>query len=475
MKRNRNPLAVAVAVAFGALLFVPSAEAFTSPPLWQCRASASYTSVNGGNRVEPVVANGSPNTANGAQTDNAQCANAEVGGENLLTPLGIPLGTLGARTAGAKTRITPEIGKAIVQKVTSFARVEGLTLGGLTVLGVATSVATGSCTPGSLTPNLQGTSNAATLAGGNLDGLVGVLAGLLSVSPSQLSVKINEQVRTPTSLTVRAAHIKVLSPTSGRPPLADIVVAESKVGFDGPVCDPDKQGGPIDIRPCPPGSSYVPSRNLCIIFPGTDPPGSLFGACVSKYGVIIVGRPFAGPNGGIVVPIDCARRVLGNKVCLQGNNDPKFAVIGTNKRDNITGTNKADRILALGGNDSVSGGRGKDCIQGGTGNDKVSGDIAADRIFGESGRDALNGASGSDRLSGGTGNDSINAGYGSDRVTGGSGKDSITIATAGPRARVDCGSGRDKVRMNYVERRTTRNCELRYVFKDRPGVDAVRR
>jgi len=202
-------------------------------------------------RVEPVVANGRPNTANGAKTDNAQCGNAEVGAGNLLTQLGIPLDTLGVRTAGAITSITPEIGKAIDQKIGSLASVEGLTLGNLAVLGVATSAATGTCTPGSLTPNLQGTSNVATLAGGDLDGLVGAIANLLSISPQLINVKINEQVRTPTSLTVRAAHITVLSSTAGGPPVLDLVVAESKVGFDGPVCDPDKQGGPRRLCPAP--------------------------------------------------------------------------------------------------------------------------------------------------------------------------------------------------------------------------------
>lgn len=451
---KRSLLASAVATVVGFLILVPSAEAFTSTPVWKCRASTTWTSINGGPRVEAVVANGKLGTTSSAPTENAQCSEAETGAGNLVTPLGIPAGDLGVSTAQARTTITPELGKAIDQKVTAFARVNGTNIGALPVLGVATSVATGSCTPGSLTPVLQGTSNIATLLGSNLQGLVQGLATLLSVAPDLLNVKLNEQIRTADSLTVRAAHITLLS-SGGGPPLLDLVVGEAKVGFDGPVCDPSKQfPGP---NPCPAGAEYDSVRNLCII------PGS----SGSTFGTIIIGRPFQGPSGGTVVPIDIARRRFGNNVCLRGNNNPKFAIIGTNKNDRITGTNKADRVLALGGHDSVSGGRGNDCIDGGTGNDKLSGSIGVDRIYGRAGRDALNGASGADYLSGGSGNDTINAGFGRDRVFGGSGNDKINVATAGLRARVNCGTGRDKARVNNIERRSTRGCEVLYVFGDR--------
>lgn len=451
---KRSLLASAVAAVFGVLVLVPSADAFTGLPVWKCRASTTYLSVAGNNRVEPVVANGTPNTANGAQTDNAQCANAQVGAGNLLTPLGI-FGALAANTTSAATKIEPELGKAIDQKVGAAAKVENLTLGSLLNLSAAVSSATGSCS--GTTPVLNGASQVVGLNNANLDPLVNAIASLLSIPSSLVSVKINEQVRTANSLTQRAVHIKLLSPSNGAPPLLDLVIAESKVGFDGPVCDPNSQGGPGGNQPCPAGATYDAARNLCII-PGTS--GSMFGE-------IIVGRPFQGPSGGTVVPIDLARKRFGNNVCLRGNSAPKFAIIGTNKADRITGTNKADRVLARGGNDSVSGGRGNDCIDGGTGKDKLSGSIGKDKIYGRSGRDALNGASGRDRLVGGPGGDTINAGFGRDNVSGGSGNDKINVATAGPSARVNCGSGRDKVRVNSTEARRTRGCEVLYVFGDR--------
>ena len=72
-------LLVALAAMTGVMCIAPSAQALTSSPVWKCRASPLYTSVNGQNRVEPIVANGNINTANGGNPDHAQCANAETG------------------------------------------------------------------------------------------------------------------------------------------------------------------------------------------------------------------------------------------------------------------------------------------------------------------------------------------------------------------------------------------------------------
>jgi Ca2+-binding RTX toxin-like protein len=449
---QRSSLATAVLGAlFAIVLAVPSADAATGVPVWKCRASATYASVAGNNRVEPVVANGKPNTANGADSDNALCGDAEVGAGNLLTPLGIAQTSLGAQSASAVTSVAPDLGKAIDQTVSSTAKVEHLTLGGALSVQAATSGATASCSGG--TPNLQGTSTVVGINSSTLDPLIQSLANLLSVVPSLVSIKINEQVRTSDSLTVRALHVKVLSPSSG-PPLLDVIVAESKVGFNGGVCDPSQQGPGGQI--CPTGSTYDISGNVCVIE----------GSSGSTYGTIIIGAPFQGPEGGTVVPIDLARKKYGNSACLKGKKNPKYAIIGTNKADHITGTNKADRILARGGKDSVSGGRGNDCIDGGKGADNLSGSLGKDRIYGRTGGDHLNGAAGSDYLNGGAGNDSINAGFGRDRVLGGSGRDLINVATAGPPARVNCGSGRDKVRVNAIEAHRTRGCEVKYVFND---------
>jgi len=451
---------VVLAVGTGVLVAAPAAQALTAAPVWQCRASPTYTSIAGNNRVEPIVANGNINTANGASPDRAQCVNSETGLGNLATQVGIPQDLIGAGTAQALTSITPELGRAISQTAGGSAKVEGLTLqlpqGGVIQLGVsaATSSTTGRCVAGSTTPVLAGTSNVATVTLGgvptNLDGLIDAINALLAPLDQIVAIKTNEQVRTPTSLTVRALHLIVL-PRAGGAPLVDQVIAESKVAFNGPVCDPNAQGdGPGLGQVCPAGSTLDIPRNLCIIPAGTGG---------SSLGQIIVGAPFQGPSGGTVIPLDVARRRFGRSPCLSAGGRPLFAIIGTNGRDRITGTNLADRILGRGGNDQIGGGRGNDCIEGGSGGDNMSGSLGNDRIFGSTGNDHLNGGPGTDRLSGGSGNDSINAAFGRDNVFGGSGRDFINIATAGPPARANCGPGSDVIRINRNERKRIRGCE----------------
>lgn len=456
---------VVLAVGTGVLVAAPAAQALTAAPVWTCRASPTYTSVAGNNRVEPVVANGNINTAGGVSPDRAQCVNSETGAGNLATQIGVPQDLIGAGSAQALTSITPELGKAISQTAGGSAKVENLTLqlpqGGVIQLGVraATSSATGTCTAGSTTPVLSGTSNVATVTLGgtplDLDPLVSAINALLAPLNQVVAIKINEQVRTANTLTQRALHVVVL-PSGGGAPLVDQVVAESKVGFSGPVCDPNAQGDPSNLgQICPAGSTYDQPRNVCIIAAGTSG---------SSLGEIIVGAPFSGPSGGTVIPLDVARRRFGRSACLKAGGRPLFAIVGTNKRDRITGTNVADRILGRGGNDQISGGRGNDCIEGGTGSDNMSGSLGNDRIYGNSGKDHLNGGPGRDRLSGGSGNDSINAAYGGGLVLGGSGRDFINVATAGPPATVRCGSGSDVARINRNERRRTSGCERVAVF-----------
>ena len=462
---------VVLAATLGTLFVAQSAQAFTTLPVWKCRASPTYASVNGLNRVEPVVANGNINTANGVDPDHAQCAKAEAGAGNTATQIGIPQDVLGAQSAAATTDIAPELGRAIDQKVTSTAKVENLQLqlpaGSPSLLGVqaATSTASGSCSSGKLTPNFTATSQVANLtvlgAPIELDGLVGALATALQPLGFLVEVKINEQIPVTTagseSLTVRALHVKVIR--GNGTPVVDLVVAESKVGANGPVCDPSKQNdGSNPSGVCPPGSTLDIERQVCIIAAGTGG---------SSLGEIIVGRPFQGPSGGRVLPLDVARRRYGATPCLSGSGAPKFAIIGTSRSDRITGTNIADRIIGLGGNDKLDGGRGNDCIEGRTGGDTMSGALGNDKLYGSVGKDHLNGGPGTDYLSAGSGNDTVNASFGRDRVLGGSGVDFINIATAGPAASADCGSGRDKIRINRNETRKVRNCEVRYIFRDK--------
>ena len=466
----RRILVVAIGAAVALVIAPGVASAFTTVPVWQCRGSAAWTSISGQNRVEPIVANGNINTANGASPDRAQCVNSETGAGNTATQLGISPDFLGAVTGKASTMIVPELGRAIDQRVAAEGRVEDLTLllgagGPLLGVGAANSTAAATCVPGSTVPRFTGDSRVADITLGGtpipLDNLLSALSNALNpVLGALVEIKVDERIQTPTSLTVRALHVKVIR--AGQPaPLVDLVVGEAKVGANGPVCDPTQQndgsGNPIG-QVCPPGSVLDIPRNLCVIPAGTSGSG---------LGEIIVGRPFQGPSGGRVVPIDVARRRYGRSPCLGFAGNPKFAIIGTNRGDRITGTNIADRIIGLGGNDRLDGGRGNDCIEGRTGGDNLSGALGNDRVYGSSGKDHLNGGPGTDYLSAGTGNDTINAAFGRDRTFGGSGRDFINIATAGPAASASCGTGADKVRINRNERRRVRGCETVYVFNDR--------
>ncbi|MFP5365216.1 MAG: choice-of-anchor P family protein [Thermoleophilia bacterium] len=464
---HRRILVVLVAAAVALVVAPGVASAFTTVPVWQCRGSAAWTSVSGQNRVEPIVANGNINTANGVSPDRAQCVNSETGAGNTATQLGIPPDFLGAVTGKASTAIVPELGRAIDQRPAAEGRVEDLTLllganGPTLGVGAANAVAAATCVAGSTVPRFSGDSRVADITLGGqpiaLDRLLDELTQVLNpVLGAIVEIKVDERIQTADSLTVRALHVKVLR--AGEPaPLVDLVVGEAKVGANGPVCDPAQQNtgsGDPTGRICPAGSLFDQPRNLCVIPAGTSG---------SSLGEIIVGRPFQGPSGGTVIPIDVARRRFGRSPCLSSSGRPLYAIVGTNRRDRITGTNMADRILGRGGNDQISGGRGNDCIEGGTGGDNMSGSLGNDRIYGSSGKDHLNGGPGRDRLSAGSGNDSINAAYGGGLVLGGSGRDFINVATAGPPATVRCGSGSDVARINNNERRRTSGCERVAVF-----------
>lgn len=482
---------VGLAAVLGAVgLLIPSvSSAFTASPVWKCRASAVYASLAGNNRIEPIVANGNPSTSGNKSPDREQCANEEAGADNLATPLGIPDAVVAAKTASAKTTIAPPLGLAIDQKVEATSRVENLSLplGGTTVVlgvGAANSTATGSCVNGQ--PKLTGTSSMLDLTLGgtpiSLNELLGQIQKLVEPLGVLVDVKFNEQITDGRTLTVRAAHIKLLGAGQATP-LLDVVIAESKVDTEQFTCDPDHQIPGFDKQICPTGSTYDALNGRCIIV--IDANGNAVSSSGgAPSGIIVVGRPYEGPSGGTVVPLTEAIAKYGKKLCLRGSG-PKYAVIGTNKTDRITGTNGRDRILALGGNDSVDGGRGVDCIDGGSGSDRATGGIGSDRIIGGTGNDTLrgdldkdtitggvgndkiNGGSGSDRLYGNAGNDIISGHYGADRIDAGAGNDAINIAIQGPRATANCGSGTDKIRLNNKERRSIRGCEIAYVMKDR--------
>jgi hypothetical protein len=245
----RTGLVGAVTIVGGLMIGSAPASAFTSSPLWTCRGSALSASVSGMNRVEPVVANGNPDTGNGGNPNYAQCVNSDVGENNLATPVGLPANFLSAPTADASTTITPEIAPSIKQTFVAKGGVENLALnlgGPTTILGVgaANASVTGTCSANG-TPVLTGTSQAVNLTLGgsvlSLDPLLTGLSQLLAPLHEIISIKVNEQIRTATGLTVNALHITILNSATNAP-VVDLIVGQAVGGYDSAdVCNVNKQ------------------------------------------------------------------------------------------------------------------------------------------------------------------------------------------------------------------------------------------
>ncbi|HEX3873418.1 MAG TPA: choice-of-anchor P family protein [Solirubrobacteraceae bacterium] len=243
----RTGLIGAATIIGGLVIGSAPASAFTSEPLWTCRGSALSASVSGQNRVEPVVANGNPDTGNGGNPNYAQCVNSDVGENNLASPIGLPANFLSAPTADASTTITPEISPSINQTFVAKGGVENLALnlgGPTTILGIgaANASVTGTCK--GTTPTLTGTSQAVNLTLGgstlSLDPLLTAVSQLLAPLHEIISIKVNEQIRTATGLTVNALHITILNSTTNAP-VVDLIVGQAVGGFDSNVCNPNAQ------------------------------------------------------------------------------------------------------------------------------------------------------------------------------------------------------------------------------------------
>lgn len=455
MLRITTRLGVGIAGALAALACASTAHAATAT--WGCSADAVRATVAGLDPVNPITASRTP------------CADQNTGLPNTTNALGLAP-TINAKTAYAITTARPTPGRPIQQTTGAAAGVEGLSIvaGGTTVIGVdaVKSQVVASCKNGQ--PVFEPTSDAVgvTLGGQkiSLDGpLTTITDGVSGLLGAVIEIRVNEQVKDASGLTLRGLHVKVLQ--AAGTPLLDVVVAESKV-TSASACDPNADGntdpngngsGTTTLKGiCATGSTFDVQRNACVI-PATASGGQ---------GTVVVGKPFEGPAGGRVISLALARKRY-KSPCLSGSG-PKYVIVGTKGANRITGTNDADRILGLGGNDALDGGRGSDCIDGMTGGDTLSGALGNDRLYGQSGKDHLNGGPGNDRLSAGAGNDTINTSFGSDVVTAGSGRDFINSATAGRPARINCGSGRgDTVRINKNERRRLKGCERVYVFADR--------
>jgi hypothetical protein len=457
IRAGRTPRLALLAGLFAAACGLSAGAASAQAANWQCRGSASSSATAGNPAFEPVVAN----------SGFSPCVNSATGPSDAGPPAGQP-GALRTGTGSAATTIAPATGPAAAQAIGAVGRIENAAIalgpGGAVTLGVRQAIArvSGGCAAGA--PALTGSGDVSGLSVNGtelpLAQAVTQLSAALAPLGQVVDLRVNEEVRDATTLSHRALHLRVL--TAAGTPLEDVILGEARGGFAGAVCQDTGTTGTTGTTapgpdPCPNGSTLDAPSGFCVI---REP-----GSGVQGERVIRVGRPFEGPSGGTVIPLDQARRRF-HSPCLSGPG-PQFVVVGTNGNDRITGTNHADRMLLLAGKDRGDGGRGNDCIDGGTGRDVLSGAQDRDRVYGGAGNDSINGGPATDTLSGGTGNDTINAAFGADHVSGGAGRDAINVATAGPRAHVNCGTGRDTVRLNASERRLARGCERMLVLPDK--------
>jgi Ca2+-binding RTX toxin-like protein len=136
--------------------------------------------------------------------------------------------------------------------------------------------------------------------------------------------------------------------------------------------------------------------------------------------------------------------------------------LGTPDDDRIDGTGFGDNLFGLQGDDRLNGLANDDCLFGGVGSDRLAGAAGDDRLLGDdedgavSGNDRLFGNAGNDLLVGGPGRDRLRGGPGRNRLRGGLGNDRLN-AVNGTRDRVNCGRGRDRARVDSIDR--VRGCE----------------
>jgi hypothetical protein len=224
------------AVLVTGLATAAMAGAAQAQPAWQCSASAVSSSLAGNPPANPVTSSANP------------CVSNATGLENLPSSAGLPAGAITAHTSSATTVASPADEIAARQAIGAIGHVENLAVQlppgtGTTTLGVraANAQASAVCVAGS--PVLDGSSqaNGVTLGGQEVpvEQAAQQLAQQLAPLGDAVDLKFDEQIRTASSLTVNAIHLKVLS--AAGTPVLDLIAGQAQAGYAGSVCDPRGQ------------------------------------------------------------------------------------------------------------------------------------------------------------------------------------------------------------------------------------------
>jgi Ca2+-binding RTX toxin-like protein len=500
MFRKVRPLLACVLALAAYFAAVQPGAADTNGPFWTCRGTVGYlgsTDPTQPGRIEPMVANG------GDPKQASPCANDDAG-QTEPPPLSSDQGKIVFQSVYAGTRISPVLGASSQQQAGAVGQVTSLHVENADKSFVLNADVLKAGVQGSCNGGVPGFADTGSVTNVNINGQPVATdepyqqtGNSLNGSPFGQVTKVffNEttaagSTTTATqSVTRRAIHAQVFD-GSGKV-VFEAVVGEATAGRSGPVCQPAPR--------CPEGTVYDQSRNVCVTKPDcpTDAPRQ-GDVCVRT--VTVVGPPGKDQStGGTVVPLGDVKGVRSTSLCRNKRFGSQIGILGTAKADRITGSNKSDRIFVFGGNDRVSGGRGNDCIEGADGSDQLEGSTGSDWLIGGAGNDHISGAQGADYLYGGPGNDKligstgndhlwggkgrnvldggkgndvivggpdrdyIVAGNGRDVIRAGKGNDDINVATAGARAKVDCGGGVDTIRINNNELHSIKHCENVFV------------
>jgi hypothetical protein len=361
-----------VVCVLGALAgVVPSASA--QGPVWTCRASAAYAEVNlllGPQRIEPVLANGSPNRDS---PDLPQCATDSTG----VQPLNIPPGDsplIQAEAASASTQIAPEFAAARDQTVSAnagIAETVRVNLGGLVIdVEAITASARGTCVNG--VPQLTSSSRilGISIAGQPPIEIPDAGQGPVDLNIGLLRLRLNQQqiltaLNGDQQLIRQAVHLELL-PIAGAQPVTRVVLGEVKADFHGAVCAPAvpqvcpegyvPQAGSNPLlcvrtvtAPCPAGSTADPNQGgACIIVrevAAPCPTGSTADPNRGNACILLVQSPPANCTGGSVrdpATNNCV--LIRERPCPEGSTpDPATRVCVATRVNNV-GSGENGRI-----------------------------------------------------------------------------------------------------------------------------------
>lgn len=256
------------AVALTGALAPAIAQADTTTPTWNCRASIAYVTLTNMlppqlQRIEPFAANGNPTDA--AHPDRPVCADDDQAVPHISTPAA-PI-KIDADVIRAVTQLDPDIAAARDQTATAGVSAADATinLNGVVIeVGAILSTATVKCVSG--TPVFTSFSNVAKISVNGqvvpIDSTLTQVTTVINGSPLSALVKIQPNLtentgdaNSDTSSRIQTAlKIELLNFTGT--PLATAVLGEAKVTRQGRTCDgvttpPDTTGSPNN----PPGTT----------------------------------------------------------------------------------------------------------------------------------------------------------------------------------------------------------------------------